>query len=175
MQWRFEPFQLDPEQACLWHGAQRVPLRPKTFDLLLYLVTHAGELVSKDALLEAVWPETSVAEGVLTTSIGELRKVLRETAKHPQFIATVHRRGYRFLAPVTAVDHGETAASTPAHAPLSVVPSCPVFVDREAELAQLQQWWTAACHGQRQIGLVAGEAGIGKTTLVDAFLAQLDP
>ncbi len=111
---------------------------------------------------------------MLTTSIGELRKVLRETAKHPQFIATVHRRGYRFVALVTAVDHEETAASTPAYAPRSVVPSCPVFVDREAELAQLQQWWTAACHGERQIGLVTGEAGIGKTTLVDAFLAQLD-
>jgi DNA-binding winged helix-turn-helix (wHTH) protein len=101
-------------------------------------------IVSKDALLEAVWPGTIVAEGVLTTSIGELRKVLRETATHPQFIATANRRGYRFVAPVTAVDHGETAASTPACAPRSVVPSCPVFVDREAELAQLQQWWTTA-------------------------------
>jgi DNA-binding winged helix-turn-helix (wHTH) protein len=109
MQWRFGPFRLDLEHACLWRQTQRVPLRPKTFDLLVYLVTRPGELVSREALLEAIWPDTVVAEGVLTTSVGELRKVLGETAKHPRFIATVHRRGYRFLAPVTAVESSPTS------------------------------------------------------------------
>ena len=104
MPWRFGRFQLDHESACLWEGEQRLTLRPKTFDLLVYLVEHAGELVRKETLLEAVWPDTVVADGVLTTSMGELRKVLGETAKQPQFIATVHRRGYRFIAPVTRLD-----------------------------------------------------------------------
>ena len=106
MRWRFGRFQLDRESACLWEGERRLTLRPKTFDLLVYLVAHAGELVRKETLLEAVWPDTVVADGVLTTSMGELRKVLGETAKQPQFIATVYRRGYRFIAPVTPGEPG---------------------------------------------------------------------
>src|SRR5215813_12556376 len=117
MRWRFGRFQLDRESACLWQGEQRLTLRPKTFDLLVYLVAHAGELVRKETLLETLWPDTVAADGVLTTSMGELRKVLGETAKQPQFIATVHRRGYRFIAPVTP---GEP---TPSPSTLPVLPS----------------------------------------------------
>jgi class 3 adenylate cyclase/tetratricopeptide (TPR) repeat protein len=100
MPWHFGPFRLDLANTCLWCAEQPVPLRPKTFDLLAYLVTHAGQLVTKEALLDAVWPETAVGDGVLKTSMGELRKALGETAKAPQWIATVHGRGYRFVAPV---------------------------------------------------------------------------
>src|SRR5262245_47710136 len=74
MQWHFGPFRLDLVNACLWHAAQPVPLRPKTFAVLVYLVTHAGQLVTKEALLDAVWPETAVGDGVLKTSMTELRK-----------------------------------------------------------------------------------------------------
>src|SRR5262249_60749609 len=97
MQWHFGPFRLDLANACLWHAAQPVTLRPKTFAVLVYLVTHAGQLVTKEALFDAVWPETAVGDGVLKTSMNELRKALGETAKAPQWIATVHRRGDRFL------------------------------------------------------------------------------
>lgn len=83
MQWCFGPFRLDARHACLWREQQRLTLRPKTFDLLVYLVEHADELVTKEALLDAVWPDTAVADGVLTTSMGELRKVLGETAREP--------------------------------------------------------------------------------------------
>ena len=104
MQWRVGPFRLDLDNACLWRGDQRLALRPKTFDLLVYLVERAGELVTKDELLAAVWPETVVAESVLSVSISELRKALGETARQPQFIATAHRRGYRLIAMVEALD-----------------------------------------------------------------------
>ena len=112
MQWIVGPFRLDLDNACLWRGDERLVLRPKTFDLLVHLVEHAGELVSKDDLLDAVWPDTVVADSVLTVSMSELRKVLGETAKQPQFIATVHRRGYRFIAPVEAEDAAPTPAAT---------------------------------------------------------------
>src|SRR5262244_4508798 len=99
-QWRFADFRLDPDNACLWRGTQPIVLTPKAFDVLHYLVTHPDRLVPKDELLDAVWPETGVTDAVLRVAIGALRKVLGDPAQTPRFIATVPRRGYRFLAPV---------------------------------------------------------------------------
>jgi class 3 adenylate cyclase/DNA-binding winged helix-turn-helix (wHTH) protein/predicted ATPase len=100
-QWCFADFRLDLDNACLWRGAQPVALTPKAFDVLQYLVTHPDRLVTKDTLLDAVWPETAISDAVVRIAIGELRRALGDTAQAPRFIATVHRRGYRFLAPVT--------------------------------------------------------------------------
>src|SRR5882724_7129957 len=100
LQWVFGPFRLDPEHACLWCAAQAIPLPPKVFAVLHYLVTHPDRLVTKDELLDAVWPETAVTDAVVRVAIGALRKVLGDTAQTPRFIATMARRGYRFLAPV---------------------------------------------------------------------------
>ena len=113
MQWHFGPFRLDLDNACLWHDEQPVTLRPKTFEVLVYLVTHAGQLVTKEALFGVIWPETVVSNGVLKTSMNELRKALGETAKAPQWIATVHRRGYRFAAQVTLMESALPLAPTP--------------------------------------------------------------
>jgi hypothetical protein len=145
--------------------------------------TH-GELVTKQALFKAVWPGTAVTDGVLTTGMGELRKALGETAKRPQYIATIHRRGYRFIAPVTAIDQPEPsvpplepldALDSPAAQPPHVFAQPrPVLVDREAELSQLHQHFMAVCQGQRQVVFATGEAGIGKTTLVEAFVLVLE-
>src|SRR6266478_6276132 len=99
-QWVFGPFRLDPTNACLWHGTEAVVLPPKTLAVLHYLVTHTEHLVTKDELLDAVWPETAVSDAVVRVAIGALRKVLGDPAQTPRFIATVPRRGYRFLAPV---------------------------------------------------------------------------
>src|SRR5262245_17941931 len=133
MQWHFGPFRLDRANARLWRAEQPVTLRPKTFEVLVYLVTHAGQLVTKEALLDAIWPETAVGEGVLKTSMTELRKALGETAKAPQWIATVHRRGYRFVAPVTVVESAPApavplvpVADLPAPVPALALPPAPV-------------------------------------------------
>ena len=106
-QWVFGPFRLDPANACLWHGVETVVLPPKAFDVLHYLVTHPDRLVTKDELLDAVWPETAVTDAVVRNAIGILRRVLGDTAQTPRYIATVPRRGYRFLAPVA--EHTEAA------------------------------------------------------------------
>jgi predicted ATPase len=160
-----------------------VPLRPKPFALLAYLVAHAGQVVTKERLFEAVWPEAVVSEGVLKDYINQIRKTLGDTPHRPQYIATVHRRGYRFVAPVTTL--GGSSAEPAAQTPLVAVPaggpgalpsahrSPGLVVAREVELAQLQQWWALAQQGHRQLGLISGEAGIGKTTLVDAFVVQV--
>ena len=188
MVWHFGPFRLDQANAELWRAEQAVLLRPKTFALLVYLVTHAGQLVTKEALLDALWPETAVGEGVLKTSMNDLRKALGETAKAPQWIATVHGRGYRFVAPVTLGESTVLAAVPTTHptllpapvpgpalplASVSTAPPAPRLVAREAEVATLHQWWANALQGERRLGFLTGEAGMGKTTLVDAFVAQI--
>src|SRR5499425_2690412 len=99
--WTFGPFAVDPANACLWHGTEAVALSPKAFDVLHYLVQHPNRVVTKDELLDAVWPETAVTDAVVRVAIAALRKALADTTQPHRFIATVPRRGYRFLAPVT--------------------------------------------------------------------------
>src|SRR5262245_54760416 len=116
-QWCFGPFRLDPTTRSLWRDETLLPLPPKPFAVLAYLVAHAGQVVAKEALLEAVWPETAVTEGVLKTCLGQIRQVLGETARTPQYIATLYRRGYRFVAPV--VEYTEVAPGTTAVPPVA--------------------------------------------------------
>lgn len=170
----FGPFRLDLRDERLWRGPAALPLRPKPWAVLRCLVAQAGRLVTKDALLEAVWPETTVSDAALTAAIRDLRRALGDDARTPQFIETVHGRGYRFIAPVSAATPPErpTMLGRPSLSPAPVV-SQPPFVGRRAEVAQLTQWWTTARRGRRQVGMIVGDAGIGKTALVDAFIAQL--
>jgi DNA-binding winged helix-turn-helix (wHTH) protein len=94
--------------------------------------------VTKDALLDAVWPETAVSEAVVRVAIGVLRKALDDTAQTPRFIAPVSRRGYRFLAPVTVIDPPETGRvgtplqrPEPGSPPQPAVPSAPAVLGPE--------------------------------------------
>ncbi len=96
----FPPFRLDLANERLWRLEQPLPLRPKTFAVLRCFVEHPGQLLTKEALFEAVWPETVVSDVVLKVCIRELRHTLRDNARNPQFIETVHGRGYRFIGSV---------------------------------------------------------------------------
>jgi DNA-binding winged helix-turn-helix (wHTH) protein/predicted ATPase len=174
--WSFGAFRLDASPTCLWRQGQLLPLPPKPLAVLAYLVARAGQVVTKDELLEAVWPETVVSEGVLKTCLAQIRRVLGETAQAPQYIATVHRRGYRFIAPVTVQEQAvptHEAAAEPRLETQTVSTPPALLVARHAEMAQLHQRWTQALQGTRQIVFITGEAGIGKTSLVDAFVAQI--
>jgi DNA-binding winged helix-turn-helix (wHTH) protein len=122
-QWYFGPFRLDSADARLWRGDRSIPLTLKAFGVLHHLVTHARLLVTKEALLDALWPNTAVSDAALRVVISELRKALGDTAQAPQFIATVHRLGYRFLAPVTRIDR--SAEGLEIGPPLSPVPFSP--------------------------------------------------
>jgi len=106
-----------------------LPLPPKPFAVLAYLVAQAGQVVSKETLLDAVWPHTAVTEGVLKTCLGQIRQVLGETARAPQYIATLHRRGYRFVAPV--VVYTEAVPASTAGPPLAI-PELPQHDEVEA-------------------------------------------
>src|SRR5262249_42073274 len=147
-----EAWWVDWANECVWHGRERVRLPPKVCAALRLLVAHTGQVVTKEALLPAVWPDTVVSGGVLTTWIGALRKALGETAQAPRFIQTVHRRGYRFLGDLPT---GRPAALPPSAPPLAPAPP-PRLVGREGVLAQLRQWLAHVRQGARQVVWLTG-------------------
>jgi predicted ATPase/DNA-binding winged helix-turn-helix (wHTH) protein len=166
---QFACFQLDTQNHCLWRNGDRIPMTPKPFAVLRYLVENPQRLVTHDELLEALWPETYVQPQVLRTYVLELRKVLGDDAGNARFIETVPKRGYRFIAPL--------AESTSSTAGFETKPGAPPpsgLVGRAAELAQFHRALGEALRGERQVLFVTGEVGIGKTSLVDAFCRQLN-
>ena len=105
--YEFGRFRLKPAERILLREGELVPLTPKVFDILITLVENRGQLVSKDDLMKRVWPSTYVEEGNLTQNVSLLRKALGETPGGVQFIETVPRRGYRFVADGSATDHDD--------------------------------------------------------------------
>jgi DNA-binding winged helix-turn-helix (wHTH) protein len=159
----FPPFRLDLEDERLWKGGKELSLRRKPFAILRYLVANPRRLVTHDELMKQVWGDVTVSESAVRTHLHELRSVLGEGV-----IETVIGRGYRFTADL--VDEVAAAAAAPR------VPARGdrLVVGRDAELAALRASFDRAHAGHRQLCFVTGEPGIGKTTLVDAFLDELD-
>ena len=157
----FHAFRLDTVNHCLWRGEERLSLTPKAFDVLRYLVEHADRLVTQDEILEALWPETYVNPEVVKKYVLGIRKVLGDQSDKPIFVATFPRRGYQFIAPVRDTNTGSS---------LDLVESTTkTIVGREGSLAQLDTCLLQALNGHRQVVFITGEAGIGKTALVDLF------
>ena len=158
----FPPFRLDSEQERLWKGETLLVLRRKPFAILRYLVANPKKLVTHEELLAHVWRGAVVSESAVRSHMHELRQVLGEGV-----IETVIGRGYRFMAEL-----GDDAGVRETR---EIVPINPLVVGRDAELAVLSAALERARGGHRQVCFVTGEPGIGKSTLVAAFLAGLDP
>ncbi|QNI31893.1 winged helix-turn-helix domain-containing protein [Alloacidobacterium dinghuense] len=159
---RFGCFQLDAANECLWCDGKQVPLAPKPFAVLRYLVENPKRLVTHDELLDALWPETFVQPQVLRTYVLELRKLLGDDPDEPQYIQTVPKRGYRFVAKVTAIKQQAPESSG----------SVQRIVGRDSELARLDVDLEHATNGNRKLIFLTGDAGCGKTALIDAFCAR---
>jgi DNA-binding winged helix-turn-helix (wHTH) protein len=173
--WEFPPFRLDKANATLWRNDQPVPLRPKSFATLCYLIERRGHLVTKDELLDAVWRDRCVGEAVLKVCINQLRQALGDDAHAPIYLITVARRGYRFAAPVTEIR--STKTKTEEHVNNSRPGNWPsnrtgYWVGRETAQARLLTIWQRSLENLRQVVFVTGEPGIGKTTLIEMFLNQ---
>src|SRR5215470_4571429 len=122
--YRFGPFRLDLLERRLSRDGDVLPLRLKVFDTLRVLVENAGRLMTKEELLEAVWPGTAVEENNLNHNVSILRKALGEKATGQSYIETVPRLGYRFAAPVERAEARDGSAVAAALKPRQEIRYC---------------------------------------------------
>jgi DNA-binding winged helix-turn-helix (wHTH) protein len=182
MDYIFGAYRLNTQCYELTHAGVSLPLRPKVFQVLAYLLAHHDRVVSKEELLAQVWPGQFVGDVGLNSYIMAVRTALGDRRPPYQFLRTVRGHGYRFVAAVTTEEQTLLARTPPlalaraATLPLGGEPPGPAMmhapvVGREAELAQLTCWWERAQGGAWHLVFITGEAGIGKTTLLDTWLA----
>lgn len=180
---RFDEFELDEANARLLRAGTPVALAPTPFGLLCALARQPGVLLTKHTLLDAVWGHRFVSDSVLKGAISDIRIALGDDPRQPRYIETVPRRGYRFVAqqmvaqppvrPSVPVEGRQRTGDHPFAAGATRSTRQGEFVGRAAELATLQQAWERASAGRRTVVWVAGEPGIGKTTLIEHFVAGL--
>jgi DNA-binding winged helix-turn-helix (wHTH) protein len=177
-----DDYELDLQRYELRYAGKLVKLEPQVFNVLVYLIQHRDRVVSKDELLEQLWPGRFVSEATLTSRVMAARRAVGDRGREQRLIQTVHGRGYRFIAEVEERTDVSPAAPTMSHPPRHLAapyarPSLEPtphggLVARKRELAALHQHFAQALQGVRQLVFLTGEAGIGKTALVDAFVAQ---
>ncbi|MDB4987764.1 MAG: transcriptional regulator [Myxococcaceae bacterium] len=171
----FGAFTLDLQLYQLRHGEQVIPLEPKVFDVLRYLVEHNDRVATKRELLEALWPNEVVTEAVLPTNINALRRALGQQRGEKSPIETVHGRGYRFSMPVRRSNSAAPISMFPASASLRVAERREVIeplVGQGPLLDKLGRALAQSLMEQGQVCVLTGEAGIGKTR-VARYLAEL--
>ena len=171
---------IEAENEWAWCGARRLDLAPRAFAVLRHLVEHQGRLITKEELLTTVWRDAIVSDAALASGIRDLRRALGDSSAAPRYIQTVHRRGFRFIGPVNrrrrspprrrprpaGRARGPTTPPPPRHR-CGLDPGGPGGRSWPA----CTRGWRARSSGQRQLVFVTGEPGIGKTALVEMFLA----
>ncbi|HYD50179.1 MAG TPA: AAA family ATPase, partial [Terriglobales bacterium] len=175
----FGDFRLARAEQRLYRAGEEVRIDPKAWELLCYLVDHSGQLLTKATLFDELWKDVVVSDAALSQTILRLRSALGDSARQPRYIETLHRRGIRFIADIQSCSVGP---SRPAGgevrgvtdlAELSSPVSDAIFVGRERELERLAGALVCAERGQRQLVMVSGELGIGKTAILDRFVESL--
>lgn len=161
----FDDFELDAERLELRRGGKLLKANRTVLATLACLVENAGRLVTKDELVDEVWEGRPVADTVITVATARLRKTLGQRKGETEFIENVYGRGYRFVRPVSARD----ASTRPPPALVEVDPAEPPFVGRERVLHRLRHALAQAHGGRGGLCALIGEAGIGKTQVVEAF------
>jgi len=163
---KFGPYRLDVVRGRLWRENEPVALQPRPLAVLSYLAARPGAVVGRDELIEKLWAGTHVTKAVLKVAVRAIREALKDDADTPRYIETVGRDGYRFIGagigqpPTPCLDLAATRAA---------------MVGRGDELARLHASLAQAMAGTRALVFLSGEAGIGKTTLLDRFVAELNP
>jgi len=173
MRYRFGAVELDPAAYTLRREGREIGMQPKMFDLLRYLIERRDRVVSKDELLDALWPGEHVGEAAVVWTVSHVRNALGQGRGQKQPIETIHGRGYRFrgaievvaatLAPVEAL-HGDPATA------LSAAPPARPFVGRAEVMRRLEALLKDAIEGRGHLCLLHGEAGIGKTRCAEELM-----
>jgi DNA-binding winged helix-turn-helix (wHTH) protein len=160
--YRFGAYELDVPRLELRHRSEAVPLQPKAWDLLVYLIRHRERVVSKDELLAALWPDVVVTEASLTKAVAAARRALGDAGDAQTHIATVRGRGFRFVPDVTESEAAREDPPARAAVPGARESAAP-FVGRADVLAAIEAALAAAGRGSGRLVLLSGEGGIGKT------------
>ncbi len=164
---------LETQSYTLFVGGEPHRPEPKVFELLSYLMRNPGRVVPKEELLDALWSSEVVGESVLTRCVSCARKLLQDDPRAPRFVRTAHGRGYEFVAPVateTLRTPSGAPHADPAPGSLVAEPTAPrerPFVGRNAELRKLSEALRNLRSERHKVILVSGEAGIGKTRLLE--------
>src|SRR5262245_21860296 len=178
--YHFDPFSLDTGERILLRNGRHIPLMPKTFELLKALVERSGNIVGKEELMQRVWPDVFVEEVNLFKNISDLRKVLSGGDSAEQYIETIPKRGYCFIARVRqsweelgdSIQTGATSADIEVDV-ASGMAHQGEWVGHEWELARLHSYLNNSLQGEGRVVFVTGELGVGKTSLVKAFLQSV--
>jgi DNA-binding winged helix-turn-helix (wHTH) protein len=166
----FGPFELDVAACELRREGKSVPLQPRVFDTLRYLVEHRDRLVSKRELIDALWGGQQLNAVAVPWSISHARKALGQNGEETRYIETVRGRGYRFVAEVQTQTRNGTPASD-SDATQTAPSITDPFVGREQVMLQLMAALEGARTGHGSLVLLAGEPGIGKTRCASEFAA----
>jgi DNA-binding winged helix-turn-helix (wHTH) protein/tetratricopeptide (TPR) repeat protein len=183
MIYRFGECELDTSVGELRVAGEAVHVEPQVFSLLWFLLANPGRLVTREELLDSVWGHRFVAPATLGSRLKALRRAIGDDGKDQRYIRTLRGRGLRFIAAVEVVEPGVAdprggtpapALSTPRAEPSAAVSNAvPPLISREHEIQRLNERLTQVDGGARQVVLLGGESGIGKTALADAYLASL--
>ena len=160
----FGDIEVDASQRVMMHRGVAVETTPRAVELLVFLIRHRDRIVERRELHRALWPDVHVTEGALNQLVWDIRRVLT-IGGAGRAIQTMRGRGYQFVAQIhgLSVATGDERAATPA------TNAC---IGRERELGQLRGMLTAVHAGRGGMVLLHGEAGIGKTCLAEAILAE---
>lgn len=170
--YRLGEFSIDDERLELRAGSEPLEVQPKVLDLLLHLVRARDRVVSRRELLDELWGDATVTEGVLTTAVHEARAVLGDSAERQWAIKTIARRGYRLVAPVQELPDDAAPGSRSGG---SDGWTDEAFVGRSDVLARLEATLEAAAGGRGRVAVVTGGPGIGKTRLIEELAARAEP
>ncbi len=165
-----------------------IQLELKVMDVLVCLAERAGEVVTRQEIIDQVWATEFISDNTLTHAITELRNALGDDARNPSFIETIHRRGYRLIAPVKPAVSDDAAVSKVARFPVPEIPvseddhspypglaafteaDAEFFFGREDEVAKMWRKLTS-----RRLLAIIGPSGVGKSSFLRAGVIPAKP
>jgi len=174
VKYRFARYEIDASRRELLRDGVIVEVQPKVLDVLIHLVRHRERVVSKQELLDELWGDAAVSEGVLSTAVHAARSAVEDTASRAWAIKTVARHGYRFVAEVAESEVAGAARAMPRPAPRIAVAANDLFVGRDRILRRIEAAYVAAAGGRGRVITLSGEAGIGKTRILDELMLRCE-